>query len=201
MSLVDRARNILVSPATEWPVIAGETTSTGTLLSGYALPLVVAYAVADFIGSMILGGALAIVGVGTGFFGSIIGSLIFVCMSIVSVYLLSIIINLLAPTFGGQKHDVQALKVAVYSMTAVWIAGLTQILPFIGGLITLIGCLYGIYLMYLGLTPVMKVPRDKAAGYTVVVVVVTLVLGAIAAAMFGTILGLSLLGGSILSAI
>jgi hypothetical protein len=196
MSLVDRARNILLSPNTEWPVIAGESAATGTLFSGYALPLAAAAAVADLIGSMIFGAALAMVGFGGGFFGSIIGSAIFLCINLACVYLLSIIINMLAPTFGGQKNDVQAVKVAVYSMTAVWVAGLTQVIPIIGGLITLIGGLYGIYLMYLGLSPVMKAPADKTPAYAVVIVAVALVLGSIVAFIFLTLFGLSLLAAA-----
>ncbi len=39
MSLVDRARNIITNPAAEWPVIAGEPASVGSLYTGYVIPL------------------------------------------------------------------------------------------------------------------------------------------------------------------
>ncbi|MGQ2933191.1 MAG: YIP1 family protein, partial [Sphingopyxis sp.] len=53
--------------------------------------------------------------------------------------------------------------------------------------IGLLFALYGLYLLYLGLPVLMKVPQDKALGYTVVVVIVYIVLflivGAVVAAL------------------
>ena len=50
--------------------------------------------------------------------------------------------------------------------------------------------LYGLYLFYLGATPVMSVPQDKSVGYTVVTIVGAIVLyiivGAITAAILAT---------------
>ena len=90
-------------------------------------------------------------------------------MAIVSVFVLSLIINALAPTSAAEEQR-QAFKVAVYSYTPAWIAGVLQILPLLGILAILAG-LYGLYLLYLGLPQLMKCPQDKAIGYTVVVVV------------------------------
>ena len=39
-------------------------------------------------------------------------------LSLASVFVLALIIDALAPTFGGTKNQVQALKVAAYSNTA-----------------------------------------------------------------------------------
>jgi hypothetical protein len=92
------------------------------------------------------------------------------------VFVISLIVDALAPTFGGQKNSSQALKVAVYSFTPAWLAGALQILPVLGVLGILAG-LYGIYLLYLGLPKLMKCAQDKAVGYTVVVVLCAIVLG------------------------
>src|SRR5262245_41995130 len=120
MALVDRARNILLSPRSEWNVIAAESAATGPLISGYVVPLAAASALAGLVGSLLFGAAMsALIGVGPTFIGAIVGALIGLVLSIVAVYVLSIIINLFAPTFGGQKNEVQALKVAAYSTTAV----------------------------------------------------------------------------------
>ena len=75
---------------------------------------------------------------------------------------MALIIDALAPTFGGTQDRVQALKTIAYCYTASWIAGIAVILPFIAVLIMLAAGIYGIYLLYLGLPHTMKCPQDKA---------------------------------------
>ena len=79
-------------------------------------------------------------------------------MGIVAVFVLSLVIDFLAPTFGGQKDNAQALKLAAYSYTPAWVAGVLQILPLLGVLGLLAG-LYGIYLLYLGLPTLGQLAR------------------------------------------
>jgi hypothetical protein len=174
MGIVDRVKKICLSPTTEWPVVAAEPATPGGLLGGYAAPLILVSALAALIGSMffwgILGGGVGLaVGLGSTVFG--------VVMQFVFVSILAALIMFLAPTFGAQKDLNAAFKVAVYSCTAVWVAGVAQIIPFLGGIITFIGAIFSIYLMYLGLSPVMKSPSDKSPAYAAVVVVAMLVVG------------------------
>ncbi len=89
------------------------------------------------------------------------------------VWVLAVIIDMLATSFGGTPNRMQALKVAAYSMTAAWIAEIFVILPALA--ILSIAGLYSIYLLYLGLPVLMKAPADKAGAYTVVVVLVGIV--------------------------
>jgi hypothetical protein len=129
----------------------------------------------------------------------LIGVCVQIIMTAISVFILSLIIDALAPTFGGQKNSLQALKVAAYSMTASWVAGVMGIIPMLGWLITLIGGLYGIYLLYLGLSPVMKNPVDKSPVYTVVVVVCAIVLFAVTGLVMGAIGFAGMAGAGMLS--
>ena len=99
------------------------------------------------------------------------------------------IINALAPTFGGQKDSVQALKTAAYAVTAAWVGGVAQLIPWLGWLIMLAGAIYSVYLLYLGLPHTMKAPADKAAGYTAVTIIVAIVLGWILWAIVGSVIG------------
>jgi hypothetical protein len=112
--------------------------------------------------------------------------------SLVSVYVLALIIELLAPNFGGQPDRVQALKLAGYAYTASWIAGVTQILPGLYPLFALAGVIYSVFLMYLGMPATMKVLPERAAPYTAVTAVIALVLGWIAALLISGITGVSL---------
>jgi hypothetical protein len=103
-------------------------------------------------------------------------------LSLVAVYVIGLIIDALAPTFGGTRNPIQALKVAAYSSTASWLAGVFALLP--GLRVLQILGLYSLYLLYLGLPVLMKAPQDKAVGYTAVVViaaiVVTMLVGMVA---------------------
>jgi hypothetical protein len=125
--------------------------------------------------------------------GLVSAILVFV-MSIVAVFILSFIIDALAPTFGAQKNSSQAMKVAVYSYTPAWIAGVLNILPPLSILGILAG-LYGIYLLYLGLPHLMKAPQDKAVPYTAVVVVCAIVLSMVAAVVGGMMMAPAALAG------
>jgi len=106
-------------------------------------------------------------------------------MSLIVVYIVAMIVNFLAPTFGGQKDMMQALKVVAYGSTAGWVAGVLGLFPALA-LIALLAGLYGLYLVYLGLPVLMKCPPERAAGYTVVVVVSVIVVTVV----FGLVLGL-----------
>jgi Yip1-like protein len=99
---------------------------------------------------------------------------------------MSIIIDALAPTFGAERSREQALKVAVYSATPVWIAGLLQIVPFLG-VVALIGALYALYLLYLGLPRLMKCPADRSIGYLGSVIACAVVIGLVGSMLIGRI--------------
>src|SRR5262245_46668078 len=165
MSIVDRIKNICLTPNTEWPVIAEEGATPGGLLTAYAAPLVAIGVVAGFLGSAIFLSLLGGFGVAIGLTGAIFNFVI----QLVFVSLLAVLINVFAPTFGGQKNLTQAFKLAVYSCTPVWIFGIARVVPLLGGLIVLLGGLYGIYLMYVGFGPVMKSAPDKSPIYTLAV--------------------------------
>jgi Yip1 domain len=175
MSIVDRIKNICLTPNTEWPVIANEPTSTGSLIAGYVAPLAAVSALAGFIGVSLVGQ--------TGFFTGtyrlpLVAGLALAVWTfigaIIGVVVVGFLINALAPTFGAQQNSAQAMKVAVYSFTPAWIAGVLRIVPALG-ILAILGAFYGFYLLYLGLPTLMKAPKDKAAGYTVVTVVAAVI--------------------------
>ncbi|HYN09358.1 MAG TPA: Yip1 family protein [Vicinamibacterales bacterium] len=189
MDLVQRAKNIVLTPQTEWPVIASETTPSNNLVTGYVVPLAAVSAVAAFIGQVFVGVSVPFVGtVRIPIVNGLVGAVLAIVMAVVLVYVLAAIINALAPTFNTEKNKAQAFKVAVYSITPVWIAGILNIIPALG-LLGILAALYGIYLMYLGLRQVMKSPDDKAVAYTAIVaiscLVVMIVLGAVTATVAG----------------
>jgi hypothetical protein len=189
MAIVDRIKNICLTPASEWSVIAGEPTSAGSLITGYVAPLAAIGAVAGWIGGSLVGVSVPFMGTYRApIVAGLVTAIFTFVMAIVGVFVLSLIIDALAPTFGGEKSSAQALKVAVYSYTPAWVAGVLQLLPALG-ILALLAALYGLYLLYLGLPRLMKCPQDKAIGYTGVVVVcaivISVVIGAVGAAIGG----------------
>jgi hypothetical protein len=194
MSLVDRAKNIIVTPKTEWEAIAAQSTPAAQVIAGYVVPLAAIAALAWFVG-------VSIVGVSTPFTGNmrvgmawgLVAAILHVVMSVVMVYVLAFIIDALAPSFGAQKAFPQALKVAAYAYTPVWVMGIVQVLPLLG-ILLLIAAIYAIYLLYLGLQAVMRAPGEKAAGYTAVVVIVGIVVSLIVSAVIGAVTALGGMG-------
>jgi hypothetical protein len=197
MGIVDRVKNICVMPSAEWPVIAAEPASPGSLVTGYVLPLAAVGAAAGFVGGSLIGRTLPYIGTYRTSLGAGLAIACFtVIMAVVGVFVLSFIINALAPSFGGQKDSTQAFKVAVYSYTPAWVAAVLNIVPVLGALAVL-GGLYGLYLLYLGLPRLMKCPEDRAAGYTAVVVVCAIVLSIVITVVGGTVAGLGMVGAGV----
>lgn len=188
--LIARAKAIITSPKTEWPIIAQEPTTPADLYKGYIIILAAIPAIAAFVKGSMIGTDLYLVGrVRTGMGAGLVTMVISYVLALAGVYIVALIVDALAPSFGGQKDRTQALKAVAYSMTAGWVAGAAVILPWIGALVAIAGALYGIYLLYLGLPHTMKAPQEKAVGYTVVVIIVAFVLQLIIASIVGLATG------------
>jgi polyferredoxin len=169
-SLVDRAKNMILTPKTEWPVIDAEPATIGGIYRNYVVVLAAIGPIAMAIGLLLMG---------SGFFrfpiGFIIGQAVLsYLLSLLGVYVLALIIEALAPTFGGTKDRLAAFKLAAYSMTAVWLAGIVLIVPLLG-ILALVGLIYTLYLLWIGLPVMMKSPADKTAGYAISAIVAYIV--------------------------
>ncbi|MEQ1730924.1 MAG: Yip1 family protein [Vicinamibacterales bacterium] len=194
MGFVDRVRNICVSPATEWLVIEPENTSRSELVVSYLAPLAAAGAAAGFIGSALLTSVLPISTGGAAIPIAIVMACLSFALTIAGCFIIGLIINALAPTFGGRQDSNQAFKLSVYAYTPALVAGVLAIIPLVGALFGFVGWIYSLYLTYLGLTPMMKSPPEKAPAYTIVVVVCSVVLGVTIALITTLVAGLGFLG-------
>ena len=187
--LVNRVREILLRPKQEWLVIDKEPTDVATLFRGYVAPLAAIPPIATFIGSALFGSSSTITGVTRMPIGSaFISAVLSYALSLVSVYVLALVIDNLAPRYGGTSNRIQAFKVAAYSGTPQWLAGIFGLIPALAPL-SILG-IYGLYLLYLGLPPLMRVAPDKATAYTIAVVVVVIVVSIVIAIFTGIIAGL-----------
>lgn len=176
MTLIDRVKNILLTPKTEWPVIAAETATVQSILVGYVLILAA-------IGPL----ALLIATLGSGLEFALLRYVIALAITL----LLALIVDAIAPVFGGEKNYVQSLKLTAYSLTAGWVAGIFLLVPWIGWIISLVALIYSFYTFYLGAPVLKKCTQEKAVGFVILVVVCGIVLGFI----FNRLLLSLILGG------
>jgi hypothetical protein len=189
MNLVDRVKRILLSPRTEWEVIDAEQTTPAALFTGYIAPLAAIGPLARLIGYTVFGISLPLMGTYRIPFGSALtGAVIGFVLTLAGTYILALIIDALAPTFNGQRNQIQALKAAAYASTAAWVAGIFALIPWLGFL-GIVG-LYSLYLLFLGLPVLMKAPREKALPYTAVVILAAIVLFMVVGVIAGRFTGI-----------
>lgn len=194
--LVARVKGILLTPSAEWERIEREPATIGGLFTGYVCILAAIPAVAGLIGGQVFG--LGVPGLsfkpGLGF--AITTAVLGYVGALLAVFILGTVIDALAPSFGAEKNRVQAFKVAAYSYTASWVAGVLALVPMLGILMLLAG-LYGCFLLYLGLPRVMKAPADKAPGYAIVTIIVAIVCSIVIGLVIGAVSAMAGLGGGL----
>jgi hypothetical protein len=166
MNLVERLKGILLSPKTEWPKIAAEPMTAQQVFTNWVMILAAIGPLAMIIGFS---------GLGLGF------SLRFAIANYITVLvvtaLVALIVDALAPKFGGTKGFVESLKLTAFSYTAAYVAGVLHLLGTMGGPLMLIAMVYAWYTFYLGAPVLRKCSADKAIAFTAVVVVSGFVLG------------------------
>jgi len=170
---------MIMKPAAEWDVIAPEPASIGGLYTGYACILAAIPPIATILASLLF--------LHIAILGALIIAVLSYVLALVGVFVVAFIIDILAPNFGAERSQIQALKLVVYAQTAGWVAGIANIIPGVGGLIALVGGLYSLYVLYLGLPKLMKSPADKTTGYFVVSILVAIVVNVLIGVVVGII--------------
>jgi hypothetical protein len=176
MNTLDRAKNILLDPKREWTRIQAEPTSIAELYKEYIAVLAAIGPIASVIGLSLFGITLPFVGtVRLPLTSSLTQALVTYILTLGGVFLLGLIVDALAPLFNGVPNRTRAVKVVAYASTAAWLAGIFTVIPALS-VVALLASLYSLYLLYLGLPVLMKVPQQKALGYTVTVILAAIVL-------------------------
>lgn len=183
MNIVERVKKLMLQPKSEWQVIDGESHTVQGLYTTYvmilaAIPALCGFIGASFVGVTLFSGTAIRIPIAAG----VVQLVIHYVLTLGMIYVLALLIDALAPTFGSQKNFMQAFKVAAFAPTAAWIGGVFSIIPVLG-IIGLLFALYTLYLLFLGLPVLMKTPQDKALPYTAVVVVVLIVISVVIGAL------------------
>jgi hypothetical protein len=178
--IITRAKSILLTPRAEWPVIAAEPDTVGGLYTGYIVILAAIPAIVRFISSSLIGVSVPFLGsyrlpIAAGLTAAVLSYV----LALVGTFIVALIVEALAPSFGAEKNRVQALKVVAYAYTASWVASIIGVIPGLGLLAALAGAVYSIYLLNMGLPYTMKCPPEKAIGYTAVTIIVAIIVGVV----------------------
>lgn len=177
MDIVARVQSIILNPKEEWVRIKAEPATLRDLFRSYIMILAAVPAVGQLLGNILVGRRLPMIGRYRWPIGSALANAILTyVLALAAVFLFALIINELAPSFASTKNMTAALKLAAYSMTPAWVAGVLYLVPGLANLVIL-ASLYGLYLLYLGFaTPMMETPKDKVPAYLGISFVVAVVL-------------------------
>jgi hypothetical protein len=183
-SLVERVKRILLEPNQEWDRIDAEPMTVGGIFARWIFPLALIPAVASLIGMLVFGASFLGISYRPQVGMLVVNTVITYVFTTSGIFLYALLIDALAPTFNGTQDRVQATKLAGYSATPGLVAGIFGLLPSLAILIA-IGFLYALYLIYLGLPKLMKVPAEKTVPYIVTVIVAGMVIVLIASSLIG----------------
>ncbi len=168
MAMIDRIKGMLLTPRAEWPKVAAEPATVQTLYTGWIMILGLIGPIALVVMMGMFSGAFAVTAAIASYVNTLVG-----------IALVALIADVIAPTFGGTRDYVAALKLVAYAATPAWIAQIGLIIPVLGLLIVLAGVIYAVYLVFLGAPVLRKSSADKAVVYTIVLLLCTIVVGVI----------------------
>jgi len=164
LSIVERVKAIMMTPQAEWPAVANESSDAAAIR--YVAILALIPALARLIGGWLIGGY-------TPFLSALIGAVAGYALTFVAVFVVALVVDLLAPKFGGQRSYSRALRLTVYSCTPLWLAGIFLLVPGASFLV-LLG-VYGLYLMWIGMPVLMHSSKDKTLPYLLMIAVCDIV--------------------------
>jgi hypothetical protein len=167
MNLVDRIKGMLVEPRREWVTVAAEPATAQSLYTGWIMILAAVGPIALLLAMHSIQFAVAQY-----------------VLSLITTFVLAVIVDALAPTFGGTKDFVASLKLVAYSYTAAWLSGVFLLLGTLGYLLTLIATVYAFYTFVLGAPVLGKSSSEKAIPFTLVVVLCAIVLAFLTSFVF-----------------
>jgi hypothetical protein len=175
MNIKERVRAILLQPGPTWKQIRDEETNIKEMYRSYALILAAIPALAYLIGMTVVGLTFLGIRYRAPFLDACGYAIVYYLLSLVSLYIFALTIDALARRLNGESDIVRALKVALYSSTPYWVAGVLFLVPALSPLVFLLG-LYGFYLLYTGLHELIALPPERRKVYFILLIGISLAL-------------------------
>ena len=171
--MISRVRGLILTPGQEWERIETENTSVRDLYLRYIGILAAIPPFASFLGAWLFGSR----GLHPPFAAGLLRAVMQYALSLPALFLTAFVISMAAPYFDGRSDDRRALALAAYSYTPAWLASAFGLVPGLRFLDVL--GLYGIYVFSLGLTRMMRVPKDNLDVFTLVALFLTVAMAAL----------------------
>jgi hypothetical protein len=176
-AIIKRVINLITKTKEEWDAIQGESLTIKDIYLKFAIILYAVPSVALLIGMIIQGAPIMM---------ALMMAIFLYVITIGVLFLIGVIIDVLAPQFGGTKDMVSSQKLAVFSLVPYAVAGALFILPigfggfgFGGGMfyLVLLVSLYSFYLMFLGAPKLKNISQqDKVIPFIIIIAVIWLIL-------------------------
>ncbi len=112
------------------------------------------------------------------------GSIVAYILDLIAVFVIGYVIWKLAPSFKTSTNQAKATMLAAFVYTPVFLIGIFSFVPILGYL-SVLGLLYGLYILYRGLPIVLNTPADKTVMYVIAVLVASIILIAIISLIIG----------------
>lgn len=173
-ALAQRILDILLRPLSTWTRIDSENGSAAHVYRSYLIYLAAIPAIASFIGLSLVGVGAFGVRIRVPIVAGLVNMVVSYLLSLALVYVMALIANALAPRFQGEQDMGSALKLIAYGATAGMLAAAFTALPALA-MLGMLGGLYSIYLLYVGAPVLMRVPKERALGYTALLLVCAIV--------------------------
>jgi hypothetical protein len=172
VSLLTRVVGLFTKPENEWRAIAREEIDIPTLYGRHISILAAIPAAAVLVGLGLAGGRyLGQAGIVT----AITAAFVSYAMALAMPFATAVVVALLAPRFKSDGGMIEAMKLVAYASTPYWLLGafymFVQLSP-----VVFVGMLYGLYLFFLGLSPVMGTPLEQRVPFTLIAAITTVVL-------------------------
>ncbi|HEY8162575.1 MAG: Yip1 family protein [Methylocystis sp.] len=173
-NMISRIRGLILTPRQEWERIETEDTTILDLYRRYIVFLAAIPPFASFLGSWLFG---AHGGLHPTFSGGLTRAVLQYALSLPALFMTAFVISMAAPYFDGRSDDRRALALAAYSYTPAWLAAAFGLVPGLRFLDVL--GFYGVYVFSLGLTRMLRVPKDNLDIFTLVALFLTVAMGAL----------------------
>ena len=169
-TVLSRVRALLASPASTWSKIAAEDAGAAAICRNYVAVVAAVPAVSLFVGLIASARRVGTPGIS----GAAVAAAASYAMALAQVVVAALMVGALAPRFKSPRGFRQAFALIAYASTPVWLAGVSYVAVALSPL-AVAGLVYAIYLLFLGVSPVMKTPIEQRVPYTLVCAIALIV--------------------------
>lgn len=170
---------LFAHPKQEWQAIRDERCTIGTCYCSHVLLLAAIPAVCGYIGTTMVGwqiGAREVVKLTSA--SAVQIAVIYYVTMLVAVFTIGKLIHWMGQTYGAKEALPQAIALAAYTATPLFLIGVMQLYPvlWLNFIVGLPALAYTVYLLYTGVPVMMGIPEERGFLFASAVLAVGLVM-------------------------